>query len=176
MSAALDLWRHIFGERRDYLAIFSGLRKQGVEQLSLTETRYFTYPDELDAAEAYADRQDQLGREVYFCAHLLIDRRRVKENASAIVALWADVDGADLELSPIKPTAVVESSPLHFHCYARLSRAIAATKAEQLNKRWALAFGADPSGCDLTQLLRVPGTHNRKYPDAPAVELVEVGP
>ena len=32
-------------------------------------------------------------------------------------------------------------------------------------------MGADLSGWDLTQLLRVPGTRNRKYVDAPVVEL-----
>jgi hypothetical protein len=44
-------------------------------------------------------------------------------------------------------------------------------EGEDLNRRLAYAMGADLSGWDLTQLLRVPGTRNRKYPDAPLVEL-----
>jgi hypothetical protein len=44
-------------------------------------------------------------------------------------------------------------------------------EGEDLNRRLAYAMAADLSGWDLTQLLRVPGTRNRKYPDAPLVEL-----
>jgi hypothetical protein len=36
------------------------------------------------------------------------------------------------------------------------------------------AIGADPSGFDLTQLLRVPGTRNHKYGERPVVEVVEL--
>jgi P4 family phage/plasmid primase-like protien len=45
---------------------------------------------------------------------------------------------------------------------------------EDLNRRLAHALGADKSGWDLTQLLRPPGTKNRKYPDTPAVEVEEL--
>ncbi len=43
-----------------------------------------------------------------------------------------------------------------------------------MNRRLALAMGGDRSGWDLTQLLRPPGTHNHKYPDAPLVVLREI--
>jgi len=45
---------------------------------------------------------------------------------------------------------------------------------EELNRRLAYTLGADPSGWDLTQLLRVPGTRNHKYPDAPLVHVLQV--
>jgi RepB DNA-primase from phage plasmid len=45
-------------------------------------------------------------------------------------------------------------------------------EAELLNQRLAYAMGADASGWDLTQLLRVPGTPNRKYLEAPVVKVV----
>src|SRR5207253_2736302 len=35
-------------------------------------------------------------------------------------------------------------------------------------------LGADPSGWDLTQLLRVPGTRNHKYEDAPLVRVLQL--
>jgi hypothetical protein len=47
-------------------------------------------------------------------------------------------------------------------------------EGEDLNRRLAYAMAADLSGWDLTQLLRVPGTRNRKYPDAPLVELAHL--
>ena len=47
-------------------------------------------------------------------------------------------------------------------------------KAEELNRRLLVAARADRSGWDLTQLLRPPGTRNRKYQAAPRVRLVEM--
>jgi hypothetical protein len=47
-------------------------------------------------------------------------------------------------------------------------------EGEDLNRRIAYAMAADLSGWDLTQLLRVPGTRNRKYPYAPVVELAHL--
>jgi hypothetical protein len=47
-------------------------------------------------------------------------------------------------------------------------------EGEELNRRLAYAMDADLSGWDLTQLLRVPGTRNRKYQDAPVIELAHV--
>jgi hypothetical protein len=171
---ARDLFAHIFGDRRDYLAIFSGLRRHGSDRLELPHTSYFRYPDELDAAEAHIAKQVSLNRDVYFCAHLLTAKQRTKEYASSVLALWADVDTADLNASPMRPTAIVETSPGRFQAYARLTDPVAPHYAETLNRRWALAFGADRSGYDLTQLLRVPGTPNRKYPDFPTVRLAQI--
>jgi hypothetical protein len=111
------------------------------------------------------------GRDVYFCAHLLTRPRRIKENAADVRALWGELDGADMPNGEYKPTAVVESSPGHYHCYWGLADTIPAPAAEDLNARLAYAIGADPSGFDLTQLLRVPFTTNNKYPEAPTVRV-----
>ena len=173
ITPAAALWRHVFGTRPDLAALFTGYRKPGADALSMPSTRYYK-PDELDEAEAWASQQDGINRDVYFCAHQLLAAKRTKEHAAPLMALYADVDGADLSTSPITPTAVVESSPGRFQAYARLACPVTATRGEQFNKRWALAFGADPSGYDLTQLLRVPGTRNHKYPDKPMVRLLEI--
>jgi len=165
--------RHVFGTRPDLAALFTGYRKEGSDALMMPSTRYYM-PDQLDQAEAWAMQQDGINRDVYFCAHQLLAAKRTKDHAAPMVALYADVDAADLNASPIKPTAVVESSPGRYQAYARLACPVTATRGEQLNKRWALAFGADPSGYDLTQLLRVPGTRNHKYPERPMVRLLEL--
>jgi hypothetical protein len=72
----------------------------------------------------------------------------------------------------LKPTAVVESSPGRYHGYLRLADSIPPETAEKLNKRLAHKIGADLSGADRTQLLRVPGTVNHKYPDLPVVRIL----
>jgi hypothetical protein len=68
----------------------------------------------------------------------------------------------------------VISSPGREQYWWRLSRPVAPEEGEDLNRRLAYAMGADLSGWDLTQLLRVPGTRNRKYPDAPLVEFAHL--
>jgi hypothetical protein len=126
------------------------------------------------------------GGEVHFCAHLLTSWRRVKENAAPVLALWAEHDGGSGDdpgfapdrtarvLGDLSPTAVVETSPGRSHLYWRLRTPVEPARAEVLNRRLALALGADPAGWDLSQLLRPPGTRNRKYEQSPAVRLVSV--
>ncbi len=159
---AQDLWHHVFGDERGLLAI---CHTDGPN----FRTHYFGYPKAADTAAEWILEKAQEGHEVYFCAHLLTDPRRIKENATAVHTLWGDLDGAQVPEGEISPTAVVQSSPGRYHVYWRLTDAIPPETAEQLNKRLAHATGADPSGFDLTQLLRVPGTANYKYEGHPVV-------
>jgi putative DNA primase/helicase len=155
------------------MALFTATRTG--DRLEDRRTDFYSYPDQLDAAISWALDESARGREVYFCAHLLTDRRRVKTNAAPVLTLWGDLDGEDIPTGELEPSAVVESSPGRFHCYWRLMDEIPPGQAEELNKRIARKIGADPSGFDLSQLLRVPGTTNHKRGEATAVELRYVG-
>jgi hypothetical protein len=166
------LWAHIFGESTGLLAIFSAERPEPrSKQLDDPSTLYFDYPRETRRAEEHCKRLCAEGREVYQCAHLLRSRRRVKASAAPLTACYVDADGAKPGDNTPRPTAVVISSPGREQYWWRLSRPVEPEEGEDLNRRLAYAMGADLSGWDLTQLLRVPGTRNRKYPDAPLVEL-----
>jgi hypothetical protein len=171
----LKLWRHIFGGERGLLCIFTAARGQNnrIRRESIQE-HYFNYPKAAQSAAAFALEKSAAGREAYFCAHLLTAAKRIKENASEARAAWFETDGGELPNGQLRPTAVVESSPGHYHGYLRLTDAIPPQVAEQLNRRLAHATGADPSGADLTQILRVPGTINHKYPERPEVRLLGV--
>ncbi|HEX5848237.1 MAG TPA: DNA-primase RepB domain-containing protein, partial [Rubrobacter sp.] len=100
-------------------------------------------------------------------------RRRRKENAAPVVALWADADGPIPPGAP-EPTAIVQTSPGHAHLFWRLRSPVAPREAEELNRRLLAKVGADRSGWDLSQLLRPPGTLNRKYEGTPKVRLLEL--
>jgi len=154
--------------------LFSGRRENGERELHETESKFFTWPNDVDRALQWALEQDAAEREVYACAHLLTKRRRKKENAARLWCLYVDGDGAQVPPNIPQPTAVVQSSPGREQFYWRLTEAIDPASGEALNKRLAYAMGADRSGWDLTQLLRVPGTLNRKYASAPLVDLVTV--
>lgn len=175
-STAL-LWRTIFGAGQGFVGLLAGRRPDGagdpVGRLQDLRTAYFEYPGALPAAAAWGLDSSERGLESYFCAHLLRARRRTKDAAAPVLTLWADADGEVTPDAP-EPTAVVQSSPGRAHLFWRLKHSLSPTVAEGLNRRLALSLGADRSGWDLSQLLRPPGTRNRKYRGAPAVELVEI--
>jgi RepB DNA-primase N-terminal domain len=169
------LWRHIFGGERGLLCIWSATRGENnrIRGESIQQ-QYFNYPKAAKSAAEFALEKSAAGREVYFCVHLLTAARRMKENATSPRAIWFEMDGGDLPNGQLRPSAVVESSPGHYHGYLRLTDAIPPEIAEDLSKRFAHATGADASGADLTQLLRVPGTANHKYPERPGVRLLGI--
>jgi hypothetical protein len=171
---ALDLWAHVFGDGRGFLHVWTGKRLGDNIPQETIRSANFNYPEARKTAAHWAARKAEEGREVYFCAHLLTGAKREKEKAAEISALWVDLDGAPVPNGSLSPTAVVESSPGRFHAYWRLTDPIPPKAAEDLNKRIAREIGADPSGFDLTQLLRVPGTTNHKYDERPSVGLSEI--
>jgi hypothetical protein len=169
------LWAHVFGEVEGILAVFSGERSEpGSKRLDDPRTFYLDYLREAEKAQALCMRLSEEGREVYQCAHLLTARRRVKANAASLSACYVDADGAKPPANMPQPTAVVVSSPGREQYWWRLSRPVGPEEGEDLNRRFAYAMAADLSGWDLTQVLRVPGTRNRKYPDAPVVKLAHL--
>src|SRR5215203_27826 len=171
----ISLWRHIYGEQVGTVGLFSGIRPEpGSKRLESTLQAYFAWPAEEERARAWIEREAAAHRETYHCGHLLTDRRRTKENAAPLSALYVDGDGAKIRPGMPSPTAVVESSPGREQVYWGLSRPVAPEVGERLNRRLALAMGADKSGWDLTQLLRPPGSRNYKYAEAPAVEVTDL--
>ena len=169
------LWEHTYGDLRGIVALFAGKRTEpGSRKLANCYSTYFQYPEEIAHAEHFCLGRSSEGCEVYSCAHLLNRRRRIKPNAAPLLALYADGDGATVGNGIPEPTAVVQSSPGREQFYWRLASPIPPGEAELLNRRLSYAMGADESGWDLTQLLRVPGTRNCKYPETPIVKIVTV--
>jgi P4 family phage/plasmid primase-like protien len=171
-ETALCFWNHVFSDQRGLLQVFTAERVGG--ELVEPKSRFFNYPAKAENGLEWALQESERGREVYFCAHLLTARQRIKDNAAAVKALWADLDGAELPNGTLKPSVTVESSPGQYHAYWSLTDAIPPQVAEDLNKRLTHEIGADPSGFDLTQLLRVPGTVNHKYSEQHTVEVVRI--
>ena len=167
---AEDLWHHIYGDERGILAL--GYAEPAPD--AVFHHQYFDYPVQTEQAAGRARELSEGGFNVWHCAHLLTAKRRVKGNAAVITALYVDGDGAQVPPNLPQPTAVVTSSPGREQFYWRLSMPVPPEIGEGLNRRLAYVLGADKSGWDLTQLLRPPGTKNRKYPDTPAVEIEEL--
>jgi hypothetical protein len=167
----LIFFRSIFGQLQGIVCLSFRSQKG-----SFTE-EYFRWPDEqqemLVAVERHADTHD-----CYFCPQLLDTKKRAKEHVVLAPNVWADLDFCTPDKMLLEPTVVVESSPDRFQAYWILDRPVDPDVAQELSKRIAYKHadqGADRSGWDLTQLLRVPQTPNFKHirdGTAPQVNLV----
>lgn len=105
----------------------------------------------------------------YFCPLVFDSPHRRARYALTTSWLWSDLDLADPRHISPRPSVAWETSPSRFQGLWLLDQPIAATHAADLSRRIAYAVGADRGGWDVTQVLRVPGTVNHKYPGRPRV-------
>lgn len=137
---------------------------------------YFEYPEKLDEMIATIERL-RLEGNVYFCPQLLAGRKRNKDNVKYCTSAWADLDSCEPEKLLVQPTILIESSPNRWQALWRFGEPASPIEAEDVSMRIAYRHsmdGADKSGYDLSQLLRVPGTANFKYPGEPLVRVADV--
>lgn len=115
---------------------------------------------------------DHVGDDLYFTPGVFDGKRRIEQNLAPERALWADLDEADPRScdQDYRPTIAWESSPGRYQgVWLMDCPKVGASWAGQENHRLTLYLGADKSGWDSTQLLRVPGRENHKpiYGDTP---------
>ena len=162
----VSFFETIFGDAEG--VIFLGWRNEDGE---LNQQKFLAYPEALSRVAQYTKAHAH--EDLYFSPMLYSMPKRKKSTVVATPVVYADTDQFDPSKFLIPPTINVESSPGHTHSYwvldrpdypkedvARVARAIAFAhdeRDEDGNK-----IGVDPSGWDLTQLLRVPGTMNMK--------------
>lgn len=156
MSLLLRVWRSVPG---DFFCISSKTRKKEWEDKFFKRSK-------LKDALAYI--RANLDRDLYWCPHGYRRPRRRKEDAVLPSMLWADLDEVDPRKMDLKPTVAWESSPGRYAALWLIDK----TMTEELNQRLTYSAGADRGGWDLTQVLRVPGTRNYKYPSTPTVRML----
>lgn len=127
------------------------------------EGRAYLWPKEKSAILAHLEAHQ--GDDLYFCPNLFNGKRRQEELVYAEMSLYADLDEVDPRRLPSdrKPTIAWESSPGRFQGVWLLGGMLeGATWPGGYNQRLTYELGADLSGWDSTQLLRVPGKANYK--------------
>lgn len=127
--------------------------------------RFFRYPEQLPEI-LFAIEKDGVGTNAYFCPHLFREKRRHKDLVITAPVAWADLDACKPENLLVQPSVSVQSSPGRYQAYWRFESPVEPTDAEDISRRIAYYHheeGADRSGWDLTQLLRIPFTTNHKH-------------
>lgn len=165
---------YLFGEDEGYLCIAT----RAAHQKETFKQHFFNWPQQRGSVASFID-QATFRKDVWFCPSLLERADRKKEFCLPSDLIYADLDTCNPTLVEPAPTVVLESSPNRFQALWRLEEKIEPYLQETINKRIAYKYkekGADPSGWDLTQLLRVPETFNYKYEvegkEVPEVKLV----
>jgi len=141
---------------------------------------FFHYPNELPRMLHHIEQVYKTGN-TYFCPQLLASKDRLpgtrsartKENVKTCTTAWADLDSCDPKLMLVEPSIVVMTSSNRYQALWVFDHPVDPVAAEQISKNIAyhhVPDGADSSGWDLTQALRVPYTYNMKY--ALPVEIV----
>lgn len=150
---------HLFGPAEGYICI--AFIQAGMKNF---KEEFFMWPADTTKVVQRIDLMSAT-HNVYFCPQLLSRPKRIKDNVAVCTNAWSDLDECHPSNCLIKPTFVVETSPNRYQAYWAFEDPIDPFDAESISKRVAYyhAFqGADKSGWDLTQLMRVPGTFNRK--------------
>lgn len=127
------------------------------------EGRAWRWPEQADSIRAHIEahnRDDQ-----YFTPGVFSAPRRVSQYATPVPWLWADLDPVDPHrVGNLTPTVAWETSPGRYQCVWEMPYPReAATDHGGPNHRLTHYLGADPSGWDATQLLRIPGGAHTKY-------------
>lgn len=127
---------------------------------------WFKYPEEIDRALEFVNTWT-MQEDVYFCPMLFSQRgSRTKERVKECPVIWADLDECTPDLLLVEPSVVLETSPGRFQALWDLETPAEPFIAEEIARKIAYKHadvGADRSGWDLTQLLRLPYTYNHKY-------------
>lgn len=159
------------------------------DEKRLNNYKAFKYPENLSQLSTYVDMR--LDVDVYFSPMLYSVPRRNSNTVSVTPVVYADTDEFNPADYLIQPTINVATSPTKTHSYWVLdsnehprdevsgaARAIALAHASKVNGKQA---GVDPSGWDLTQMLRLPGTaqtnprNKEGYPEGFRVEVQPTG-
>lgn len=131
--------------------------------LSYSEGPAFLWPR--DKAKIISHLNNNSHNDVYWCPSLFEGPKRRMELAMDEHALWADLDEVDpQDIDDFPPTIAWETSPGRFQALWLISGQDiqGASWAGGENQRLTYHLGADQSGWDTTQLLRIPGWPNHK--------------
>lgn len=133
--------------------------------------KFFHWPVQRQELLTYVDLKAR-DSNLWYSVNLFDKPERLKEYAQPHNIVWADLDTCSPTKITPAPSLVIISSPGRFQALWKVDQNLPPDVAEDYSKRIAYLYrndGADPTGWDLTQLLRVPFSKNLKYEDSPEI-------
>lgn len=165
-AQSLKLISKAWGRQKGYCFFpwISGKAKDKKERIvSYNEGPAFMWPQ--DREKIIAHLNAHTSDDLYWCPSLFEGPKRRLELAMDEKALWADLDEVDpRDIDDYPPTIAWETSPGRFQALWLIAGGdmLGASWAGRENQQLTYHLGADQSGWDTTQLLRLPGWNNHK--------------
>lgn len=172
LTRALRIISRAWGRQSGY-AFFPYIDREeqirtGERRSGFNEGKAYLWPD--DKAQILEHMAKHIGHDLYWCPNLFEGPERKSELAMDEYAMWADLDEADPQIlqdnEDFRPTVAWESSPGRYQGLWLGNPDVGdfqgASWPGNENQRLTYLLGADKSGWDTTQLLRIPGWPNWK--------------
>lgn len=163
----LNLLRKIWGRNRRGYVFLPWIAAENASSTrrkeSWEEGKAFMWPR--DREQILIHLRKHAEDDLYFSVQMFAGRVRRSEDVLVTRCLYADLDEVDPRTIPehLKPTHAWQTSPGRYAAVWETSGyQHEATEPGMENHKLTAFLGADPSGWDTTQLLRVPGSVNNK--------------
>lgn len=132
---------------------------------------------DLAVVTGFVQKWDRAGRGVFFCVGTVSGPRRIKEAIVETPAYHSDIDFKSVDADEVtvrqalrnaryRPSMLVRSGG-GLHAYWRFKEPMATQpqreRIEASLRQLADAFGGDLQCCEVSRLMRLPGTSNTKY-------------
>lgn len=150
-------FRILFEGLEGYICLARLTREKKFEQI------FVHWPNEATNLESYIDSWVK-DCDIYYCPMLFSEPKRIKENVILTPFVYSDLDDCPPSKLLVRPSITIATSKDRWQALWRINGALP-EEVEDICKRIAYRHaedGADVSGWDLTQLLRVPFTFNVK--------------
>lgn len=137
--------------------------RTGMRRAGYNEGPAFKWPE--DRGKILTHMGEHEDHDLYWCPMVFEGEMRQLDYAADEHALWADLDAADpTEIHDYPPTIAWETSPGRYQALWLIAQGDiqGASWPGNENQKLTYHIGADPSGWDTTQLLRIPGWTNHK--------------
>lgn len=172
IEKALRLISQAWGKKQQGYVFFPYIDRKiqqetGERRKGFKEGPAFKWPQEREKIINYllVKSNPKNWNDLYWSTSLFEEPIRSEELAMTEHALWADLDEVDPStLDEYQPTLAWESSPGHYQALwvAAKGDFLGASWPGNENQKMTYYIGADPSGWDTAQLLRIPGSENHK--------------
>ncbi len=180
--------KHLFGDVSESPVYICSLANERDDPLEPTERRVATR-DGLDI-ERFIAKWDRKGRGLFFCVGTVNGPKRAKEFICETIGLHADIDMKDIDdsradverkLANLRfPPSLTIFSGNGIHAYWLFKESIPTqaeiNRIEDALRLLADLVGGDISVCEVSRLMRLPGSHNTKRDGFTPVEVLTSSP
>lgn len=161
-ASQATFFRFLFGSAKEGIVCIARINRTNKEFHEEFFDWRFGEPYEIvDYCHRWMTEQD-----IYVAPFILSSRKRTKDTILSCPAAYADLDECHPDKMLVAPNLVIETSSNRYQAYWLFEQLEDPGTVEDISRRIAYYHaddGADKSGWDLTQLLRVPGTVNFKH-------------